>query len=120
MNIRKLKDIQELTAGDGVHLRELWNPNSQDSFNGRYSLAVARLAPGKSSKPHRLVTHESYFILSGLGVMHIDEESERVSAGCAIEIPPDSRQWLENIGTESLTFMCIVDPGWRREDEILL
>jgi mannose-6-phosphate isomerase-like protein (cupin superfamily) len=120
MKIRLLKDVREITAGDGVLLRELCNPNTQPDFTGRYSLAVARLSPGKSSKPHRLATHELYFILSGVGVMHIEEESEEVNPGCAIEIPSGSRQWLENIGAESLTFLCIVDPGWSLEDEAVL
>jgi len=119
MNIRVLKDVTEITAGDGVLLRELWNPNTQPEFTARYSLAVARLSPGKSSNPHRLTTHEMYFILSGVGVMHIEEESEEVKPGCAIDIPSGSRQWLENTGPESLTFLCIVDPGWRPEDEVV-
>ncbi len=119
MNIRELKDVPEITAGDGVLLRELWNPNSQPEFAARYSLAVARLSPGRSSKPHHLSTHELYLILSGVGVMHIEDESEEVTPGCAIEIPAGSRQWLENIGSSALTFVCIVDPGWRPEDEVV-
>ncbi len=120
MNIRELKDVAEITAGDGVLLRELWNPNTQSEFTARYSLAVARLSPGKSSKPHRLTTHEVYLILSGVGVMHIEDESAEVNPGSAVEIPAGSRQWLENTGSASLTFICIVDPGWRSEDEDVL
>jgi len=120
MKIRVLKDLTEITAGDGVLVREICNPNTQKDFNGRYSLATASLFPGKSSKPHRLASHELYFILSGVGVMHIEDEAEPVTSGCAIEIPAGSRQWLENTGAESLTFLCIVDPGWRKEDETIL
>jgi len=120
MNIRVMKSITEIVAGDGVLLRELCNPNTQSDFTGRYSLASASLAPGKSSRPHRLASHELYFILGGVGVMHIEDEAEQVSAGYAIEIPPGSRQWLENTGGGALTFLCIVDPGWRKEDETIL
>ncbi|MFQ5606551.1 MAG: cupin domain-containing protein [Candidatus Zixiibacteriota bacterium] len=120
MKIRKLSEAVEFTAGDQTLLRELWNPLTHTGFTGRYSLAHACLPAGKSSTPHLLKSHELYYILSGSGVIHVGEESASVVTGDAIEIPPKARQWIENTGPAELKFLCVVDPGWRPEDEKLL
>ncbi|HTW92469.1 MAG TPA: cupin domain-containing protein [bacterium] len=116
MLIKKLKDCREITAGDGTRLRELLHPGS-DAAAIRCSLAVAWVAPGKQSRPHRLKTAEVYYVVSGSGTMHIGDEAAAVSTGDAVYIPPGSVQWLENAGSDDIEFACIVDPAWRPEDE---
>ncbi len=49
--------------------------------------------------------------------MHIDEESLEVGPDCAVYIPPQAMQYIENTGNSDLKFLCIVDPAWRKEDE---
>ena len=120
MTIRRLRDCREITAGDGTRLRELFHPNREYAFSGRYSLAHAVVPPGQSSVKHRLITDEVYYILSGEGKMHVNEEIAEVEGRTAIEIPPGSIQWIENTGSEDLSFLCIVDPAWRTEDEEVL
>jgi mannose-6-phosphate isomerase-like protein (cupin superfamily) len=85
----------------------------------RYSLAHAVLPAGKTSTPHALTTSEVYYILSGTGEMQIDEQSQTVTAGDAIYIPPNAKQSLYNSGSEPIVFVCIVDPAWRVEDETI-
>lgn len=120
MLIRKLSQCEQIKAGDRTVLRELLHPDRDYPFTGRYSLAHAMLGPGESSLRHRLKTDEVYYILSGRGLMHIDEATAAVEAGDAIDIPPGSEQWIENTGEDSLAFLCIVDPAWRAEDEEVL
>lgn len=120
MLIRKLRSCPEITAGDKTLLRELLHPNRDYKFSGRYSLAHALLPPRSSSLKHRLRTDEVYYILSGRGVMYVDDESAGVEAGDAIDIPPGSVQWIENTSDRALEFLCIVDPAWRAEDEEML
>lgn len=120
MKISKLATLEQFTAGDNISLRELVNPHNHPDFTGRYSLAHGTLAPGQSSIPHKLDSHELYYILSGAGIIHIGQESGQVESGDAIEIPPGQPQWIENIGSGELAFLCIVDPGWRPEDEQIL
>lgn len=118
MIIRSLNACEEFTAGDGTLLRELLHPAKQP-LELRYSLAHAAVAVGCTSTPHALKTSEVYYILDGQGTMHIDEESRSVKPGDAIYIPPNSRQYISNTGNIPLTFICIVDPAWRKEDEII-
>ncbi|MDF1545779.1 MAG: cupin domain-containing protein [bacterium] len=120
MLIRKLKDQTEIVAGDGTRLRELLHPDRDYPFSGRYSLAHAVVPAGEKSLKHRLRTDEVYYILSGTGLMHLDEESAEVTAGDLVDIPPGTVQWLENNSGQSLEFLCIVDPAWQSADEEVL
>jgi mannose-6-phosphate isomerase-like protein (cupin superfamily) len=124
MLIRDLRKCKEIIAGDHTVLRELLHPDKTRSYRGkslriRYSLAHAVVRPGCASRPHRLRTSEVYYILSGRGIMHINDEQRPVRAGQAIYIPPDSRQYIENTGRSQLKFLCIVDPAWRQDDEVV-
>ncbi|MCX6090872.1 MAG: cupin domain-containing protein [Candidatus Atribacteria bacterium] len=116
MLIRDVNHRQQKIAGDKTVLREILNPD-KDPVGIRYSLAQAVLPVAGISLPHRMKTSEVYYILSGKGLMHIDEEMSAVGPGMTIYIPPQDLQFIENIGTEDLCFLCIVDPAWRKEDE---
>lgn len=119
MFVKNLNDCEEFIAGDNTILRELLHPDKAD-LNLRYSLAHAIVKPGDTSEPHRLKTSEVYYILQGQGVMHIDDEQQKVGVGDAIYIPPMAKQFIHNSGTTDLVFLCIVDPAWRVEDEEIL
>lgn len=119
MNIIDLKDCPEFIAGDNTILREILHPDKAD-LNLRYSLAHAIVKPGLTSYPHKLKTSEVYYILSGEGIMNIDEESAKVYPGHTIYIPPNAKQCITNTGTEDLVFLAIVDPAWKEEDEEII
>ena len=116
MLIKNLKECHEIIAGDNTILKELLNP-LKDDVVVRYSLAYARLKPGQISLAHRLKSSEVYYIIQGKGEMYINNEREDVSAGQAIYIPPNGIQKIKNTGNADLTFLCIVDPAWKPEDE---
>ena len=119
MFIRELKDCEEFIAGDNCVLREILHPD-KDKIALRYSLAHAIVRPGNTTKPHRLKTSEVYYIIEGEGTVHIDDHSAPVRPGSTVYIPPLAKQCITNSGTTDLTFICIVDPAWRTEDEEVL
>ena len=119
MLVRRLEECNEFTAGDHTRLREILHPERQTAAIG-YSLAHALLGPGESSTKHLLKSSEVYYILSGLGRMNIDNESRDLAPGDTVYIPPDAVQWIDNIGSTPLAFLCIVDPAWQAEDETVL
>ncbi len=119
MLVKELKNCEEIIAGDKTILREILHPGKMADAAFRYSLAHAVVKFGESSKLHALKTSEAYFILEGEGEMHVGTESANVHAGQAIVIPPGARQYIRNIGRTDLTFLCVVDPAWRKEDEII-
>lgn len=114
-----LSECVEFLAGDSTILRELLHPDKAD-LQLRYSLAHAIVRPGDTSLRHSLKTSEVYYLLSGIGEMHMDEETEMVTAGTVIYIPPGTIQFIHNPGPDDLVFLCIVDPAWRKEDEVVL
>ncbi|MBP2146760.1 cytosine deaminase [Methanofollis sp. W23] len=121
MLIREIRTTPLFTARDRTHLREILHPKNEPECRNRCSIAHAYLAPGEASRPHRLRTSsETYYVLSGEGVMHIDEESAQVSAGQVVYIPPGAVQSLENTGEDDLVILAIVDPAWDAEDEEVL
>ncbi|MGI8935875.1 MAG: cupin domain-containing protein [Phormidesmis sp.] len=116
MLVRSLHDCEEFVAGDSTLLRELLHPDKQP-LALRYSLAHATLPAGQTSDPHSLKTSEVYYILSGQGEMHIDDEMQQVEPGDAVYIPPDAKQYIHSCGEEPLVFLAIVDPAWQVADE---
>ncbi len=120
MLIRKLKNIPEIIAGDKTKLKELLHPNRDYPFSGKYSLAHAIVSTGESSVKHELSSSEVYYILKGQGEMYIDNEFLVVETGDCFEIPPNSVQWIKNVGQIDLEFLCIVNPAWTESDEIIL
>lgn len=116
MFVKYLKDCREFIAGDGSMLRELLRPEKAGILI-RYSLAHAKVVAGQKTKPHKLKSSEVYYITAGQGLMHIDQESFEVGPECAIYIPPNAIQYIENRGNSDLKFLCVVDPAWRQEDE---
>ena len=120
MRIRKLKDCTEFVAGDMSRLRELVHPDRDYPFDARYSLAHATVEPGRATARHRLSSSEMYYVLGGMGRIHIDAEAAIIEMGDAVEIPAGAVQWIENTGSAPLVFLCIVDPAWREEDEEIL
>lgn len=119
MFIKFLNDCEEFFAGDKSILREILHPQKAD-LKINYSLAHAIVRAGQKTLAHKLKASEVYYILEGRGRMHINNESAEVSCSQAVYIPPESVQYIENIGESDLKFICIVSPAWRPEDEQIL
>ncbi len=122
MLIRRLNEIKRIKALDNTHIREILNPlHHSRSLSLSYSLAHAALKPNQRSLQHRFhEASEVYYIVSGRGMMHVDDEAVEVSIGDAIYIPPMSVQWIETMGSDDLEFLCIVDPAWKPNAEELV
>ncbi|MDA0771580.1 MAG: cupin domain-containing protein [Cyanobacteria bacterium] len=118
MYIRKLMDCEEFIAGDNTMLREILHPDKAP-LDLRYSLAHAKVPIGKTTYLHSLKTSEIYYILEGKGKMFINDECATLEPGDTVYIPPNAKQCIENISDQELVFICIVDPAWKEEDEVV-
>ncbi len=116
MQIIKLNNQKEFKAGDGSMLREILNPKHQ-TLAITYSLAWAFVAPKHKTRRHQLLNSEVYYIISGTGIMHINNEFEPVEKDDTIYIKPGTIQFIENTSDAPLIFLCIVDPAWQPEIE---
>ncbi len=119
MIIKKAKALPAFTAGDDTLIREVLHPGNDELALG-YSLALASLDAGRSSKPHMLRnSSETYIIQKGRGRAFVGAEVVDVEAGDLVFIPAGERQYIENIGEGLLEFWCVVAPPWSEEDEVV-
>ena len=118
MSLKKNSEIQFTQGNEGTKIKQYFHPHN--TLNGiNYSLAQFTLESGKKSTPHKMKSSEIYYVLEGTAVIHIDEESFTMSKDDSIYVAPMSLQFIENIGKEDLRFLCIVEPAWKQEDEII-
>jgi mannose-6-phosphate isomerase-like protein (cupin superfamily) len=115
---RDLEDCGQIIAGDTCLLREILHPDRAHKI--RYSLARAVVRPGETTLLHFMRTSEVYHIIEGEGVMRVGEETAEVRPGATVYIPPRAPQCIRNTGKTDLVFVCIVDPAWRKKDEVIL
>ena len=119
MSIRKNSEIETIPGNEGTKIKQYFHPHN--TLNGiSYSLAQFTLDIGKKSLLHKIKSSEIYYILEGDAVLSINKESHQLKKDDSIYVPPMSEQCIENTGLTNLRFLCIVEPAWKPEDEIIL
>ena len=119
MSVRKNSEIKSIQGYEGTKIKQYFHPHN--TLNGiNYSIAQFTLGPGKKSKLHKMSSSEIYYILEGSGDLKIDEDTHHIEKDDSVYVPPNSKQFIENTGSINLKFLCIVEPAWKVEDEILL
>ncbi len=101
-------DVPEYFFKEGCHIAELLNREDHSAL----SIARARVAPGVSTRRHRLKgTEERYIIQSGEGIVRLgDKPPEHVVAGSVVYIPEGCEQSITNTGKEDLVFLALCTP----------
>ena len=119
MSLRKSSEIKSIQGDEGTKIKQYFHPHN--TLNGiNYSIAQFTLEPGKKSKLHKMSSSEIYYILEGSGNLMIDEDTYHLQKDDSVFVPPNSKQFIENTGSSDLRFLCIVEPAWKADDEILL
>jgi mannose-6-phosphate isomerase-like protein (cupin superfamily) len=111
--IRHFNPTSEFFTPEQCHIIELSNTPDDPGV----SIARARVAPGVTTRWHRVVdTTERYVILEGRGRVEVgDLAPEDVGTGDVVVIPQSCRQRITNIGTEDLIFLAICTPRFRQD-----
>ncbi len=106
-------ESEEYFFEEGCFILELSN-SAQDS---QLSIARARVKSGVSTRLHRLSNLvERYVILSGVGMVEVDDlPAQQVSAGAVVIIPPACSQKITNIGVEDLVFLALCTPRFQTQ-----
>ena len=111
--IRRIDLSKEFYTPEGCYIIELSNtPDDADA-----SIARARVAPGVTTRWHRLRgTTERYCILSGRARVEIGKlPPHELGPGDVVLIPPMCRQRITNIGGEELIFLAICTPRFSND-----
>jgi len=70
-----------------------------------FSFGILKLAPGAALSPHHHDPQESYFILEGKGLLHLNDAEQEVGPGSVVYIPRSHLHGIANTGTRPLVFI---------------
>jgi mannose-6-phosphate isomerase-like protein (cupin superfamily) len=106
--IRRPDEADEYPIAERCSVLETWNRPADPTL----SVARARVAPGVTTRWHRLVgICERYLILSGHGRVEVgDLGPEVLSPGDLVYIPPGCPQRIANLGNGDLVFLALCTP----------
>ena len=92
------------------------NELSNSALDTEVSIARARVAPGITTRWHRLQgTTERYCILEGRAMVEVgDQEPQQLSPGDVVLIPPQCPQRITNTGDTDLVFLAICSPRFEQ------
>jgi Mannose-6-phosphate isomerase len=119
MEIIRRDSVPVFVAPDKAIIREL--AASRNSSARKQSLAEATIAAGECVPEHfHKVTEELYHILTGSGLMKINDEEAQVYPGDTVIIPPGTRHKITNNGAVPLVLLACCSPEWTAEDQMLV
>ncbi|WP_067961135.1 cupin domain-containing protein [Nitrosopumilus sp. Nsub] len=119
MSIKEDSKISFIEGNENVKIKQYFDPkNTSNGIN--FSLAQFSLGIGEKTKLHKIKSSEIYYILEGNGRLRINNKEYQLKKNDSAYVPPNSEQFFENIGTEELSFLCIVEPAWKPEDDKIL
>jgi len=70
-----------------------------------FSFGILKLGPGAVLSPHHHDPQESYFILEGEALMHLNDVGQEVGPGSVVYIPRGQLHGITNTGSEPLVFI---------------
>lgn len=104
-----------MSENSGPHIVPLAEATQREMPEGQYSHFFVRnvpvmtrvvIEPGTKTTAHyHEVEEQTYYILSGRGLLYVEEDVYEVSAQTAILIPPGQRHALENNGDAPLEWI---------------
>lgn len=109
----KPDEALEFETDERCAILELWNRADDESV----SVARARVAPGVTTKWHRVDgIVERYLVVGGRGRVEVGlDPAQEVGPGDLVVIAAGVRQRIANAGTEDLVFYCICTPRFVAE-----
>lgn len=90
----------------------MWKTLLDDAPQGaNMVMGVARLRQGESLEPHRHAEPETYFVLSGRGIVTVEGIEHAVEAGTMVFIPGNARHQIVNVDDEELQLLYVFAVG---------
>jgi len=101
-NYLETKPIQELP---GVVKREVI---TADDGAPHFCMRVFEVEPGSSTPSHSHSWEHEVFVLSGRGVVVVEQGETQIAKDSVIFIAPNEHHCFVNTGNEPLRFICVI------------
>ena len=90
-----------------------------NSGSKEISIQITDVDPNEMQFLHSHEQEQCYYIISGTGLMIIDDQTKEVKEGDAVFIPSNSTHGIKNIGNNRLTYLTANQAfGKQRENEL--
>ena len=90
-----------------------------NSGSKEISIQITDVDPNEMQFLHSHEQEQCYYIISGTGLMFIDDQTKEVKEGDAVFIPSNSTHGIKNIGNNTLTYLTANQAfGKQRENEL--
>ena len=111
--IKHFEPGNEYYFDEGCHINELSNSGDDPEL----SIAQARVAPGQTTRWHRLHdVSERYLVLEGRGLAQVaDLAPVEVGPGDVVIIPPGAAQRITALGDQDLVFLAVCVPPFTEQ-----
>lgn len=111
--IKHFEPGNEYYFDEGCHINELSNSGDDPEL----SIARARVAPGQTTRWHRLHdVSERYLVLEGRGLAQVaDLAPVEVGPGDVVIIPPGAAQRITALGDQDLVFLAVCVPPFTEQ-----
>ncbi|NBB78589.1 MAG: cupin domain-containing protein [Verrucomicrobia bacterium] len=117
MKIVTIRNCEEYVADDRAVAKEFLGPRGSALKN--LSIAEITIPPGVTVKKHyHLKSEETYHIVSGSGIMHLDGEEAPIEPGQAVAIIPGQWHTIHNPNETELVMIVTCAPAWHPEDQV--
>lgn len=103
-------------AEDRAVARELVSPRNSSARS--LSIAEIRVPPGVTIKPHHHVMEEVYYVLSGEGLMMVEDDTRTIGPGDSVVIEPHQWHNIRNESAADLLMLVTCTPAWAPEELI--
>lgn len=83
---------------------------SQNSSARSISMQISEIPVGSEQPVHNHDPEQCYYIIRGMGLMIIEDETSEVRAGDAVHIPSNKKHGLKNLGDDVLEYLTANSP----------
>ena len=113
VEVVKLEDQPWYHAEDKAVAREIISP--RNSSVESMSIAEIKIPVGVEIVPHHHVIEEVYHVVSGTGLMMVEDELQQLVPGDTVVIAADEWHNIKNNGDEELLLVVTCVPAWAPE-----
>ena len=107
--VGRIEDVEEEVVSNAVRVYRRWLISKKHgSMN--FAIRVFRIEKGGMSPPDSHDWEHGVVVLSGSGIVTIDDKEYEVRRGNFLFIPPKARHSFKQTGEDDLVFICVI-PG---------